>query len=513
MQHIFLQSRGEEAIKGVELFKQECYKYAKEAILLLGAAQDHDFLDKEGSRLLDFAMIDYLRETNDLGHCQRCLLCHRKVKLKRSHVYPKSILKDIAADLISGKDHKVFSTMIGKMVKKSAGEATYGMLCGQCEQCLSQNGENQFSEQVHHKICVKRKVVKDELRLTYGSWLYDFCVGILFRSIAVSTVFIEFERSISDLYKMFCFCRKHLLSLTTNVSSLKPQQSKPLPTVGEQSLAPDQPLRICFFVNPTISSSCQLNLEYVLKAPATFINPVSLCEGIYSHDRRMSTVLVRFDRMNILFQSQTDPNLVMHEYIVDPHSGVLILPKEYKRWQAVPTGVWKLFSAIAQASANLSNLQVKSADGGGKEESNIVTKLNLVYSPENIIGLNQSRIFSLLPLSYKQQLDSSNRVTITFPSDHQVLVKATRQWNYQQEITLFVTETLRHFLCLVFIISVPGWHIIDGLFLDMYCPTVKLPFLNGKTEECHPLECSVIQGMMEEVREIPDYIQIRTQLS
>ena len=47
--------------------------------------------------------------------------------------------------------------MIGKMVKKSAGEMAFGMLYGQCEQCLCQNGKNQFS--VHHKICVKREVV------------------------------------------------------------------------------------------------------------------------------------------------------------------------------------------------------------------------------------------------------------------------------------------------------------------------------------------------------------------
>lgn len=103
-QHVFLQKRGEGDIKKVEKLKKECYECAKEAILLLGIALDHNFLDEEGSKLLDFAMIDYLRETNDLNYCQRCLLCRRKTKLRKSHIFPKSILKYIATDMITGED-------------------------------------------------------------------------------------------------------------------------------------------------------------------------------------------------------------------------------------------------------------------------------------------------------------------------------------------------------------------------------------------------------------------------
>ena len=86
-----------------------------------------------------------------LNCCQRCLLCRRRIKLRRSHIFPHEYLK------IHKHDYWRAHTMIGKMVKKSAGEMAFGMLYGQCEQCLCQNGKNQFS--VHHKICVKREVV------------------------------------------------------------------------------------------------------------------------------------------------------------------------------------------------------------------------------------------------------------------------------------------------------------------------------------------------------------------
>ena len=123
-QHMFLKTQSSQPIKEVEMLKNECYEKAKGAILHLGNAQDHGLLDTEGSRYLDYAMIDYLRETNNLGNCQRCLLCRRKAKLRRSHVYPKSILKKIARDLIEGQDHEVFTNIAVKVVTRSAGGMT-----------------------------------------------------------------------------------------------------------------------------------------------------------------------------------------------------------------------------------------------------------------------------------------------------------------------------------------------------------------------------------------------------
>lgn len=514
MQQVFLRRRGSDAIKHIEILKHECYEKARRAILLLGTAQDHGFLDEEGSKLLDYAMIDYLRETNNLNSCQRCLLCRKKTKLKRSHIFPKCILKEIATDLRKGEDHKVFSSMIGKVVKKSAGEATFGMLCGQCEQCLCQNGEEQFFKQIHSNICVHREVVKSRLKLTYGSWLYDFCIGILFRSFAVSQG-LEVKAG-RNLYKVFSDCRKHLLSLPTNTPSQRLGGQKGNESamaeglVGSTSsplLPPNVPLQISFFVNPTVNvSPHHLKLEYILKGPALFMSPVSLDKGIYSHDKQPSVFLAHFDHMNILIQLQM---ATLQDGKINPHGGELVIPDEHERWQVIPTGVWKLFSAFAQASddikANSCQENIKSLEGGAKP--------NFLYFPENIVDLKKSVVFSLLPPSYAHRLDKdANKVAIQFPKSHQVLIHVIRQWGCEQEIAYLVTES-SDVLYLVFVLSVPGWHIVDGLVLDTYNCRVVLPFLDGKKKEYHPLKLSVLQALVEQVPEIRKYLRVRTQLS
>jgi len=148
-------------LRGKSLYytKQQCYRKAREAIILLGRAHDYGFLDEEGSELLDCAMIDYVRETNSLNNCERCLLCRRKSELRRGHVLPNSILKQIAKDFVVEGDHKVFIPLIGKAVKKSAGECTFWMFCPTCEERLCQNGEEQFAKHIHSKVCPGRKVI------------------------------------------------------------------------------------------------------------------------------------------------------------------------------------------------------------------------------------------------------------------------------------------------------------------------------------------------------------------
>ena len=79
-------------------------------------------------------MIDYVRETNSLKDCKRCLLCLKRADLRCSHIVPKSILKKIAKDLVVKKDEqKVFVPLLGKTIKKSPAESTFWLLCSDCE--------------------------------------------------------------------------------------------------------------------------------------------------------------------------------------------------------------------------------------------------------------------------------------------------------------------------------------------------------------------------------------------
>lgn len=80
----------------VESFK----KMAKETIGLLGNALDNSYIDEEGKQLLDFAMMDYVREFSGLQDFKRCILCLKKTaqNIKASHIVPKSILERLILD-------------------------------------------------------------------------------------------------------------------------------------------------------------------------------------------------------------------------------------------------------------------------------------------------------------------------------------------------------------------------------------------------------------------------------
>ena len=510
MQRIYLRRRSLDPVKEVEALKVECYEKAREVILLLGTAEDHSFLDEEGSKLLDCAMIDYLRETNNLSSCQRCLLCRKKAKLRRSHVFPKCILKNIAKDLSSGEDdHKVFCSMIGKIVKKkSAGEVTFWMLCGHCELGLCQNGEEQFFEQIHSKICINREVTESQLKLQYGNWFYDFCVGILFRSFAISDHKFNFSKAGEGLYKIFGDCREHLLSVISFRKKGGLNQEETAEPFGcaysSPILPPNDPLQIFFFVNPTINASSNQKLKCIPKTPAFLVSPVSLDRGIYSHDKQPCILLASFDSMNILVQLQTEPVPAVQKGKITPCGGELIIPKEHVRWQAISTGVWKLYSAIVQASEKVS----------AKRDQHLTKEGNFLYFPENIISLQHSPVLSLLPPNYSANRLSgdTNEISVRLPKDHQVRLRVRRQWEYEQEVVYIVAEG-SGMLYLVFILSVPGWHIVDGLHLDVFNFGPILPFLDCKKKQSHPLKCSVIKELVEQVPEIRQYLYARVQLS
>ena len=82
----------------------------RKVILTLGILLDENAIDEEGSRVLDLAMIEYIRTTNNLNTCKRCLLCRSKGPLKSSHVIPYFILAGYAKGMIMSTSKKVYST-------------------------------------------------------------------------------------------------------------------------------------------------------------------------------------------------------------------------------------------------------------------------------------------------------------------------------------------------------------------------------------------------------------------
>ena len=134
----------------------QCATNAKLAVQDLGFALDHGVLDVEGSYLMDVAMLHYVRIKNQLKDCNRCLLCRRRgMKLKESHIFPRFLLKEVAKTAKEGmqllgiaETVEVFHSGNGRFAAYTPNTWKYPMLCGRCEQCLSQNGENQFQKEI-----------------------------------------------------------------------------------------------------------------------------------------------------------------------------------------------------------------------------------------------------------------------------------------------------------------------------------------------------------------------------
>jgi len=106
-------------------------------------------------------------------------------------------------------------------------------------------------------------------------------------------------------------------------------------------------------------------LNYILKAPGLFLSPITLDSGIYSYDEDDSFFLAHFDCLNILIQFHPSAYVIPASCEIKPLGGELVIPEEHRRWQVIPTGVWQLFSAHAQAIENGSAKHQKSTDSIG----------------------------------------------------------------------------------------------------------------------------------------------------
>lgn len=215
--------------KGFPQKRKSCYIKVKEAICSLGNAHDNDSIDKEGSRLLDYAMMIFLSEPGNLKGLQRCLLCHGKGKLLRSHICPKAVLDDFAKSAGTPDSHKAFflswpwqKHLTGYV--KSPGEMTIWMLCTSCETVLSKD-ESLFIPQFFRKIYNKANPasVAQEHEIPYSAWLYRFCAGLLFRGIALQySEGWDSYINAHEVHEMFCQLRAVLLA---NDAQLKLQQT------------------------------------------------------------------------------------------------------------------------------------------------------------------------------------------------------------------------------------------------------------------------------------------------
>lgn len=430
----------------------DCFKSTKEAISLLGKALDLGFIDEDGSKLLDWAMIDCVRETNWLGKCKRCLLCRRGgVKIRESHIYSKFTILRAYSKTVGDEDSgvetgkamkeessgKSFIFGLNKHQMKSAGDCWYRLCCGRCEEIMSQNAENDYA----------RLFPSTSGTVQYSSWLFNFCSAILFRTF--STVKFPHAFNTEEVYTAFLNCRQHLLSLPVKVKGDDTSSDSPrFPSLsGSSELKPH-----LFVVPPTVTF--EESREYTLPFGFTWIATHMLVDGRMDSAGWIHFAVSYFDGLGILLQFK--PSIcckLPEDSRVLPLEGSFRIREDSEAVKLMPKGLWMLYHLSAMknvsdfteflqqvppvAAKNMitkgtfSELEAKDAQittgnaGSANPRSSHAVQIEGDTSLFQFYSTSNKPVLSLLPEGFKivQPLPNSPiNKTIELPKGHKILL-------------------------------------------------------------------------------------------
>ena len=316
--------------------RKEHFVALEKAIQMLGAVKDGGMIDEEGTRFLDLAMIDYIRETNSLKHCRRCLLCHSKSDLRSSHVIPNFVLSGFAKGLKMTSSKKVYISFSESDEHKfiTPRQAAWWMLCGNCELLLSSSGESPFAKEFFHEIYKASDPSNPtkEHGISYSKWLYHFAAGILFRGLAVNPKGISGFLNDADIYRVFTTLKKIIRS---------PDD------------AFEQHLKIAIFANPLSLSPDEehsaFTLHRLLNMPG-FVYLMENDEKVNYH--KIPTVanflLAHLGILNIVVTFPGGDFVLPEEACIDVQYGLFVIPAENQRLQLLPTAIRQSLTLIAQ---------------------------------------------------------------------------------------------------------------------------------------------------------------------
>ena len=342
----------------------ECFSCVMETINLLGTALDNLYLDDEGSQLLDWAMMDCIRETNKLNLCERCLLCRQHGRsLCKSHIFPRFILKNAPLPQMDNppctptdgtgeqnKEHikttpgtkekrsrnegvKPFLFGLDKHQMKSAGECWLWMCCKRCEGIMTQNAENHFS-----------RLFPTSGEIKYSSWLFSYCCTILFRTLSC----VKFPRTFNDeeVYRAFIFCRMHLLSLPikfgeqdTSPTDVELYQFRQL----SQTVSPE--LKPYLLITPP---NIMFNSDSISQVSAGILTipwlaPHRLVDGRKDLAGKSHYYVAYCNGISILLKFLPSSKYQLPDSCcISPHGGTYTIPNKSEIIDKIPPGLWML---------------------------------------------------------------------------------------------------------------------------------------------------------------------------
>jgi len=332
-----------------QLLHKECYELARSAIDLLGQALDNavlnPFQDSKEMRMLDLLLMDYVvEEGKDTG---RCFLCLQKCKLRKSHYFPKSLLDEFTEGAVAPSDRKIFNLSSGFAnhgVSKSSRQMVLSLFCNNCEGHFARYGETQFKPQFFQKIYDKAEPSRYtiEQKIHYKEWLYQFCVGVVFRGIIVN--YDDICLNSSQLLLLLQQCRQIICSFSP--------KSFPFPFCSPESL---DKLQVAIFINPSEARPEDYQYPYMVKVLNTVLEYMHLQCPLYSdvlsRPHHAHCFMIHFGMINIVVPVESSEFFgVPNDNLVSPKGGVFLVPADKERADILPQGIWKNFQCLAMAS-------------------------------------------------------------------------------------------------------------------------------------------------------------------
>ena len=426
-------------------FVDRCASNAKKAIGDLGFALDQGVLDENGSYLLDIVMIDYVMIKRQLKDCQRCLLCRRRgVKLLHSHTIPMFMFKKLMNEYSKRLkeqgielDELGIIPSVGKFKFHSPKAALKcDLLCGKCEQRLSQNGEDQFQKEFIPHIYSTSDEIQE---VRYDSNAYSFCLGVLFRSF-VNNTFFQFSNA-DEIYLLLVACRQHLIKLPAKFVEKEIPYPPSIDGVRQMSL-PDAYL----VINPSVLHVPHSSVLFLSGCMAFgvctwfLITPLSVplnrkpkvgatCHGLVVH-MGVCNIVVPFSPAR---KAPLDDC-----YRIHPQGGVYPILPEIKRWNATPSGIYQaiVYSSIIsmrQYQQLLSGMKTtqgdsQKADSVARANERICNSLSLEQGPFDMSSLESMQVTpeeAKLVSSYYLSNDNKLIQVEILPEDFTVTVVKT----------------------------------------------------------------------------------------
>ena len=464
------------------------YKSLEKVIQVLGFLVDEDFIDEEGSKILDISMVDYIRETNSLKNCHRCLLCCTKSQLKSSHVIPHFILSGFAKGMNTLASKKVYSLFTGGSEAKTCTprQMAWWMLCGNCEKLLNGSGESAFAKEFFHEVykTADPSVVTQEHKIAYSKWLYHFAAGIAFRGLAVNTKGITGFFNDDSVYQIFKACRKILLNPNGNDHIEFPQ--------------------IGIFTNPLSASPAHHQAVSTLSRLLNMPGFMYLMENDEKVNHIKSPRIANFFIAHLGIINIVVPfggDFVLPESAsISTESGILTVPPESLRLEFLPPALWDSLVLFANKLEEMDvqitekRLQeskiydtapadtLKEAYGiarARQADIDLIKKVGFQPSPDPKFP----KKFNLLPpTTCVERSDLAKELSL--PSGHKLLLHQTRDESDQSGcgITIFLCASNDYETYVIVHQFLPGLHLDYGFFVSKtdLSPEELLPEENPK---------------------------------